>query len=174
MKKLIESSSNYIPVQFFPNNLNEEDKDSVIDEICNDKNFRKSHTEIETYESIGELQFPQRYDDGCINILGELNEKKTNDPRVQAMFKQSRHKNISIFIFSQDYYELPKKTVRANENNYHIFKPNSFREVEKLYQDKASMDMTFTEFKYLTSTSCDKKDETLAIDMTKGMYSGCY
>ena len=31
------------------------------------------------------------------------------DPRVQAMFKRSRHNNLSIFIISQDYYELPKK-----------------------------------------------------------------
>ena len=31
-----------------------------------------------------------------------------NDPRVQAMFKRSRHNNLSIFIISQDYYELPK------------------------------------------------------------------
>ena len=32
-----------------------------------------------------------------------------NDPRVQAMFKRSRHNNLSIFIISQDYYELSKK-----------------------------------------------------------------
>ena len=32
-----------------------------------------------------------------------------NDPRVQAMIKRSRHNNLSIFIISQDYYELPNK-----------------------------------------------------------------
>ena len=32
-----------------------------------------------------------------------------NDPRVQAMFKRSRHNNLSIFIVSQGYHELPKK-----------------------------------------------------------------
>ena len=32
-----------------------------------------------------------------------------DDPRVQAMFKRSRHNNLSIFIISQDYYELSKK-----------------------------------------------------------------
>ena len=31
------------------------------------------------------------------------------DPRVQAMFKGSRDNNLSIFIISQDYYELGKK-----------------------------------------------------------------
>ena len=28
------------------------------------------------------------------------------DPRIQAMFKRSRHNNLSIFIISQDYYQL--------------------------------------------------------------------
>ena len=32
-----------------------------------------------------------------------------DDPRVQAMFIRSRHKNLSSFIVSQDYYELSKK-----------------------------------------------------------------
>ena len=46
-----------------------------------------------------------------------------DDPRVQAMFKRSRHSNLSIFILSQDYYELSKETIRCNGNIYHIFKP---------------------------------------------------
>ena len=55
--------------------------------------------------------------------------------------------NLSIFIISQDYYELPMKTIRANGNIYHIFKPNNYRDMHNLYQDKASMDMTLNEFK---------------------------
>ena len=66
-------------------------------------------------------------------------KKKLNNSRVQAMFKLSRQNNLSIFIISQNYYELPIRTIRANGNIYHIFKPNNFRDVENLYQDKASM-----------------------------------
>ena len=75
-----------------------------------------------------------------------------NDPRVQAMFKRSSHNNLSIFIISKDYYGLPKRTIRANGNVYHIFKPNKFRDVQNLYKDKSSMGMTLNEFKLLTST----------------------
>ena len=63
-----------------------------------------------------------------------------NDPIVQLMFNRSSHNHLSIFIFSQDYCELPKRTLRANGNIYHIFKPNDFRDVLKIYQDKTSMD----------------------------------
>ena len=88
------------------------------------------------------------------------------------MFKRSRHSNISIFIISQDYYELPKRTIRANGNIYHIFKPNIFRDVQNPYQDKASMDITLNEFKYLTSTCWDGRYQPLTIDKTKDKYTG--
>ena len=97
-----------------------------------------------------------------------------DDPRVQAMFKRSRHNNLSIFIISQDYYEISEKTIRCNGNIYHIFKPNNFRDVQNLYQDKASMDMTLNEFKLLTSTCWNKNYQPFTIDMTKDKYQGRY
>ena len=68
-------------------------------------------------------------------MLHNLNEKEMNDARVQAISKQSRHNNLSIFIISQHYYELPKRTIHANGKIYHIFKPNNFRDVHYFYQD---------------------------------------
>ena len=97
-----------------------------------------------------------------------------DDPRVQAMFKRSRHNNLSILIISQDYYELSKKTIRCNGNFYRIFKPNNFRDVINLYQDKASMDMTLNDFKLLTSTCFNEKFQPLTIDMTEDKYTGRY
>ena len=173
-QKLIKCFSNYIPVHIIPNSLNEEDIDIVIEEIVNNKDFEKSDTEIETYESIEELKFPQEYDDGGVIILDDLNEKEMKDPRVQAMFKRSRHNNLSLYIISQDYYELPKRTIRAKGNIYHIFKPKNFRDVQNLYQDKASMDMTLNEFILLTSTCWNEKHQLLTIDMTKDKHQGRY
>ena len=120
-QKLIKCFSNNITIHIISNILNEEDTDIVFEEIVNKKDFENSDNELETYGSIEELKFAQEYDDGGITILDNLNEKEMNDPRVQAMFKRSRHNNLSIIIISQGYYELPKKTIRANGNIYHIF-----------------------------------------------------
>ena len=95
-----------------------------------------------------------------------------NGPRVQAMFKRSRHNISPRVIISQDYYQPLKRTIRAYGNMYHIFKRSISRDVQNLYQDKASMDMTPNEFKYLTSTCWDKQYQPLSIDMTKGNYIG--
>ena len=154
--------------------MNEANIDIVIEERVSIKDFEKFDTEIETYESIEELKFPQEYNDGSIIILDDLIEKETNDTRVQAMFKRSRHNTLSIFIISQDYYELPKQTIRANGKIYHIFKPNNFRDVRNLYQDKASMGMTLNNFKLLPSTCWNENYQPFTIDMTKECYRSRY
>ena len=173
-QKLIKCFSNYIPIHKILTILNEEDIDIVIEEVVNNKDFEKSVTEIETFDNIEELRLPQDYENNSIIILDDLNEKEINNDKIQAMFKRGRHNNLSIFIISQDYYELPKRTIRANGNIYHIFKPNSFRDVQNLYQDKASMDMTLNEFKLLTSICWNKNFQRLTIDMTKDKYTGRY
>ena len=160
-QKLNKCFSNYIPIHIIPNVLNEV-FDITIDKLFIDKDFEKSDTEIDTYKSIEELKFPQEYDDGIIFILDNLNEKEMKDPRVQAMFTRSRHNNFFIFIFSQHYYNIPKRSIRAN-GIYHILKPNNFRDVQNLYQDKASMDMTLDEFKNLTSTCWNGKNINLLL-----------
>ena len=43
-----------------------------------------------------------------------------------------------------------------------MFKPNNFRDVQKLNQDKGPKDMTLGEYKYLTSVCWDKKNIILS------------
>ena len=83
------------------------------------------------------------------------------------MFKRSKLNNLSIFIIIQDYYELPERTLRANGHIYHIFNKNYFKDVQNLFQDKASMDMTLNEFKNLTNFCWDEKYQRLTIYMSK-------
>ena len=108
------------------------------------------------------MKYPQEYksDQSIVINLDDLNQNEMEDARVQAMFKRSSHNNISVFILIQDYYELSKRRIRCNSNICHIFKPNKFRDVQNLYQDKASMGMNPNEFKYSTITYWDKKTST--------------
>ena len=93
--------------------------------------------------------------------------------RVQATFKRSRYNNVSIFVISQDYYELSRRTKCCNGIIFHIFKPNNSRDVQKLYQDKASTDMTLNEFKNLTNICRNEKYQPVTIDMTKDKFTSC-
>ena len=129
-QKLPKCFSNYIAINIFPNILSEEDIVIVIEEKVNDRDFEKSDIEIETYESIKKLKYPQDYKDGGIIILDDLNEEEMVDPRIQARFKRYRH-NLPIFIINQDYDELPKRNIRTNGQIYLIIKPNNCRDVQK-------------------------------------------
>ena len=173
-QKLIKRFINYIPINIILNILNEEDLDIVIEEIVNNKDFEKSNIEIETFDNIEELRYPQEYENNSIIILDDLNEKEIINDKIQAMFKRSRHNNLSIFFISQDYYELPKRTIRANGNIFHLFKTNNYLDVRNIYQDKASMDMTLDEFKSLITICWNEKYNPLTIDMTKDIYTGRY
>ena len=120
------------------------------------------------------MKFPQEFENNSIIILDDFNQKEMDDSRGQAMFKRSRHNNLSIFIKSQDYYEISKKTIRCIGNIFHIFKPNNFRDVLYLYQDRSSMDMTLNKLKLLTSTCWNEKYQPLTIDMTRDKFCGRY
>ena len=101
-EKLIKCFSNYTPMKIIPNIFNDEDLDVINEEIVNDEDFENPYKQIETYESIEEMKYPQEYDGGMI-LLNDLIEKEMNDPRIQAMFNRSGHKNLSIFLIIQVY-----------------------------------------------------------------------
>ena len=165
-QKLIKCFSNYILFHIIRNLLNVEDIDIVIDELINNKVFQKSDTEMETFDPMEELKYPREYKNNSIIILDDLNEKKINNDKIQAIFKRGRHSNLSIIIVSQGYYELPKRKIRTVGNIHHIFRPNKFGDVQKINQDKSSNDMTLNEYKLLTFTCWNEKYPPLTIDMT--------
>ena len=106
-QNFIKCFSNYIPIKIIPsiqNELgrikNEEEIDIVIAETIDNKDVEKPDTEIETYQSIEELKYPQEFEDWGIILLDNLKEREMNDPRVEAMFKRSGHINLSIIIIS--------------------------------------------------------------------------
>ena len=120
-------------MNIIPKILNEDDLDPKTDEMVNHKDFDESETEIETHKSKERTNYPLEYDTDfpIVIILDDLNENQLNDPRVQAMFRLSGHSNISIFLITQRYYELPNRTLRANGNIYHIFKIKIFQRRSK-------------------------------------------
>ena len=84
-------------VHIFPNILNEEDLDIVIDWLYNIKDFQKSDSEIETYESIEEVKYPWEYDDGDIFLLDDFNERKRT---ILEYMQVSNIAVIIIYLFS--------------------------------------------------------------------------
>ena len=81
-QKIIKCFSIYIPIHIIANILNEEEIASLFFEICINKEFEKSDTEIETNDSIEEKKYRQEYADEGIILLDDLGQKEMEDPRV--------------------------------------------------------------------------------------------
>ena len=93
--EMIKCFSKYIPINIIPHILNETDIDIVIEDIVNNKDFEKSVIEIETFDNIEELRYPQEYENNSINILDDLNEKEINNV---IMIKYKRCLNEDVVI----------------------------------------------------------------------------
>ena len=62
----------------------------------------------------------------------------------------------------------------TTEEIFHIFKPNNFGDVQNLFEDKASMDMTIDEFKELGGICWNERYQPLTVDMFKDKFTGRY
>ena len=79
-QKVVECFSNYIPIHKIPNFSNGEDIHIAIEDLVNNKDFKKSNTEIETYDNREELKFSQENvsNQPIVIILDALKEKNWN------------------------------------------------------------------------------------------------
>ena len=177
-KTIIKCFENFLPLNVIQNILKEhiplDDLDDVIEEIVNDEDFESSEIECESYDNIDDLKDPQEYESDIhtVIILDDLNKQQLEDKRVQMLFKRGRHNNLSVFVISHGYYELPKDTIRENSSIIHHFITNNFANVECIHRQLASTDMTIKEFKQFCHDVWDDDYNFITIDLTKKKKDG--
>ena len=153
-RTILRSFNNFLPLNVIQNIFREgiplDELDKTIEEIINDEDFESSHIECESHENIDELKNPQDYDPNIHNviILDDLNKQQLNDEKVQMLFKRGRHNNLSIFVVTHGFYELPKDTIREISSIIHHFITNNFANVECLHRQLISTDLLIKKFKY--------------------------
>ena len=85
--------------------MKEEDLDLMFEELDNVINFKNTALEIEFFESIDELKYPQDCNSGSpfVNFLDNLKEKELNDPWVPALKTFSDNiKQLKVLEPNQD------------------------------------------------------------------------
>ena len=122
------------------------------------------------------MKDPQEYESDMhtVIILDDLNKQQLQDPRVQMLFKRGRHNNLSIFVISHGFYELPKDTIRENSTIIHHFITNNFANVECIHRQLSSTDMVIKEFKQFCHDVWNDDYNFITIDLTKKKNDGKY
>ena len=57
------------------------------------------------------------------------------------LFARGRHENLTIFVVTNGFNEVPNDTIRENSSSFHHFITNNFANVECIHRQLISTDM---------------------------------
>lgn len=109
--------------------------------------------------------------DKNLMIFDDLQLEKQS--KCEAYFVRGRHSNVDCLYLAQNYFNLPRQTIRENANFMCIFKQDS-KNVNHLYNDHAAVDMPLDEFRRLCKYAWQDPHGFLVIDLSSGKNEGRY
>lgn len=129
----------------------------------------KGDITCEFYEDSGDIPDPKDFDKNDKNLIifdDTMTDKNQSAPG--AFFTRSRHNNIDCIYISQNYYHLPRHTIRSNSNFLILFNLDPI-DTDHLYRDSgASVDFkNINTFRQLCERAWGKKYGYLVIDKSK-------
>ena len=102
---------------------------------------KKSDIECNFFETASDVPDPQDLnpEDKNLMIFDDLLLEKQN--KCECYYVRGRHSNVDCFYLSQNYFELPRHTIRINSNFICLF-PQNLRDLNNLHFDHVGDDMT--------------------------------
>ena len=70
----------------------------------------------------------------------------------ESYYVSGRHSNVDCFYLSQNYFKLPRQTIREKTNFICLF-PQDLKNLNHIFDDHVRSDMTKEEFRQLCKTA---------------------
>ena len=83
----------------------------------------------------------------------------------EKYYTRGRHSNVDCFYLSQNYFKLPRQTIRENANFICLFKQDR-KNLNHVYNDHVISDMTKEKFMYLCNEAWKDPYGFVVIDLT--------
>ena len=145
---------------------------AIIEEMAKN-NHHKPDIECAFYESAEDVPDPR--DLSLVNknlmIFDDLQLEKQN--KCESYYIRGRHSNVDCFYLAQNYFKLPRQTIRENANFICLF-PQDLKNINHIYNDHVSHDMSKDEFKKLCKTAWEKPHGFVVIDLASKKLNGKY
>ena len=122
-------------------------------------------------ETSDEIEPLENYENSVVVFDDILLSKQESN--IDLFFTRGRHNNIDIYYISQNYFHLPKNTIRNNSNIIVLFK-QTLREIILLFHDIAGLDMNLDEWKCLCRKAWENDYDYLQIDRFAKIGNGRY
>ena len=91
----------------------------------------------------------------------------------EAYYTRGRHSNLDCFYLAQNYFRLPRQTIRENANFICLF-PQDLKNINHIYNDHVSSDMPIDEFRELCKEAWDEPHGFVVIDLSSKKNKGKY
>ena len=134
----------------------------VVEEMAKQLN-EKSDISTKFFESAEDVPDPRELKPEKKNLMifDDLQLIKQN--KCEAYYIRGRHSNVDCFYLAQNYFKLPRQTIRENANFICLF-PQDQKNIDHIYNDHASTDMPKDEFKKLCKTAWKQRHGFLVIE----------
>ena len=104
-------------------------------------------------------------------IFDDLLLEKQN--KCEYYYIRGRHSNVDCFYLSQNYFKLPRQTIKENANFICLF-PQDLKNINHIYSDHVGDDMTKEEFRKFCKKCREKPHGFAVIDLTSKKDAGKY
>ena len=104
-------------------------------------------------------------------VFDDLLLEKQN--KCESYYVRGRHSNVDCFYLAQNYFKLPRQTIRENANFICLF-PQDLKNLNHIYSDHVGDDMKKEEFRRFCKKCWDKPHGFAVIDLTSKKDSGKY
>ena len=145
----------------------------VIDEYTKVNGIKTSGIKSNFYSDCAMIPDPADLDTNEKNLLVLDDCFLGRQNKVEAYYTRGRHNNCDTFYISQNYFRLPRHTIRENANFILLF-PQDCKNLNHIYADHCQ-DISLVEFKQLCQTVWQGDEHNfLTIDLTSRKLNGKY
>ena len=135
---------------------------SVVEELAKDIRD-KSDVECKFYESAEDVPDPRELSSEKTNLMVFDDLLLEKQIICESYYVTGRHGNVDCFYLSQNYFKLPRETIRENANFICNF-PQDMKNLNQILDDHMGSDMTKEEFRQLCKTAWEKQHGFIIID----------
>ena len=133
----------------------------------------ESNVKCNFFEMASDVPDPRdlNSEDKNLMIFDDLLLERQN--KCECYYIRGRHSNVDFFYLSQNYFKLPRQTIRENANFICLF-PQDLKNINHIYNDVVGEDMTREEFRKFCKKCWEKPYGFAVIDITSKKDAGKY
>ena len=133
----------------------------------------ESNVKCNFFENGSDVPDPRELspEDENLMIFDDLLSERQN--KCGCYYIRGRHSNVDCFYLTQNYFKLPRQTIRENANFICLF-PQDLKNISHIYNDHVGDDMTKEGFRKFCKKCWEKPYGFAVIDLTGKKETGKY